>query len=199
MGGVFSSATTFRVALIIAVSFLPSCYMRAQDEATAKKSADISAFAGFLEWKPDLYPGRDLGATVGVDFTKYIRHSPLAPSFEARVNRASGPVIDETSYLIGLKVQGEVAHRFHPYADVLWGRGTIHYNNNTVYRGDNTGTIDFGAGLDFDINKHWQAKFDWQYQRWEPGSNQLFHPSGVLFGVVYHMPFRPYVSHKDPH
>ena len=199
MGRRAQFSRSFHLLLVSVALFLPLPHLRAQDESTAKKSAEISPFAGFLMWKPDLYTGTDYGGTVGVDFTKFIRHSPIVPSFEARVTRADGPIINESSYLIGLKLQGEAKHRFHPYADVLWGRGTIHYNQHTFYPGDNTGLIDFGAGLDFDINKHWAAKVDYQWQHWQPGSNQIFYPSGLLFGVTYHIPFRPYVSHRDPH
>lgn len=184
------------VLLLLATLSSPKCF--AQASPTLGKSAEISTFAGALSLSPAYGGNRDFGGTVGIDFTRYFNTSRFAPSLEFRANMAHGPVVNEHSYLLGLKEQVQVGQRFYPYVDALWGRGNIHFNQNSGYVGDNSGTIDFGAGLDIDIMPRFQAKIDWQTQRWKlDPAHDAFHPNGVVFGIVYRIPFRRFVSQQD--
>jgi opacity protein-like surface antigen len=64
----------------------------------------------------------------------------------------------------------------------------------------------YGGGVDFDINRHWSAKFDVQRQDWSMGKNSYFKPDGsnftlsphtYTFGVTYHFSFSGLNKQKE--
>lgn len=181
-------------------SLLPTT-LRAQALPTATRSADISVFAGFLTDTPDYGPYRNNGVSAGVDYTRYIR-LPIEPSIELRTNIADGKTVNERTYLFGprvaLRLPQRSLRRFHPYADLLVGIGDIHFNfNNNGYLGDNSTVYSYGGGVDIDLVRHFQARFDFNGQHWKTGRNVTYTPNLILFGVVYHIPFRPHIRQGE--
>lgn len=165
---------------------------RAQQASTAYKTAEISAFGGYINLNADLGPRRDQGFAFGVDYTRFF-HFPIAPSLEARTNIASGPAVNEKSYLIGLRAEATTLGRFHPYVDYLAGLGTVHYNESfygpAFNRGDRSAVFNYGGGINFDVASNWQIKADVQRQQWRPGLEKQY-PTPFLFGVTYSIPFK---------
>jgi hypothetical protein len=176
---------------------LPITSTHAQNIPTAYKSEAISVFAGYENANPAYASGRNNGAAFGVDFTRYFHRLPIAPSLEARVNLNSSNATKERTYLIGLQGMVNILHVLHPYADFLVGPGTIHFNQNTTYLGDNSIVFNYGGGVDLDLIRNFQAKFDYQYQSWTLGTNDHITPTILLIGINCRIPFRDHDKQSD--
>ena len=172
----------------------------AQSLATARRSAEITAFGGYTVSHPD-YGGTSYnGETVGANFTLFNRWW-VDPSLEARFSHSSNPIISENSFLVGPRIQKDYG-RFHPYAEALFGVGVISYHPPPSFspndNQDSGRNISFGGGVDFDVTRNFSAKVDFQEQNWNLGKNPPFQPDGsdytlapslLTFGVTYHLPF----------
>lgn len=167
-----------------------------QATTTASKTMDISFFGGYSATRPDYGPQVDNGVTVGANVTRYYRYR-VKPSLETRFGFANGPTVNEQTYLFGFRGQMDYG-RVHPYADVLFGLGNIHYNFIVDPRNPKSGLNDDsvvespGVGLDIDVYRQWQVKADYQYQFWNLGTNDSLSPSVFTVGVTYRIPFRPH-------
>ena len=170
----------------------------AQEVPTESKGADISVFGGVTSLAPGYVSGREIGGTAGVNFTRYFTW-PIAPSIEIRANTANGSQVEERSYLVGFRAQAGVNWRYHPYADFLVGKGTIHYDHPAGgYLGDNSMVVSYGGGVDVDVTHNFQAKLDFQEQKWNIGkdASDKFSPNLITLGVVYRIPFKPNVGRR---
>ena len=175
----------------------------AQATSTASKSLDIAAFGGYAGARPDYAPYHDQGAGFGVDLTRYF-HLPVIPSLEGRGNIITGAAVNEKTFLGGLRVEVPIKHRLHPYGDFLIGAGTIDFKFMPGYTSDNSRVYSFGGGIDVDVVHNIQIKVDGQYQSWNLGKSGgnpngpfTLTPEVLLFGVEYHIPFRPLNKQKD--
>jgi len=161
---------------------------------------DISGFGGYQYVSPDFRSSpHDSGFIAGVNVTRYF-HFPVAPSLELRANIATGPAVNESSYLVGARAQANLGRRFYPYADFLIGPGAIHFNQIFIpgYTHDNSLVKSIGGGVDIDLVRHFQVKLDYQQQFWKIGKEIAgFSPSLLSVGVVYRIPFRPHVKQSD--
>jgi len=188
------------------VSVFRSC---AQSLTTASKGAEISAYGGYVASSPDygLFIKKGIGA--GVDFTIFPR-LPVAPSLEIRGHEAFGGTVTEKALMAGLRVQKDLRQRYHPYADFLIGTGEIVYQVDPYpqYNSDRSKAYSYGGGINIDVAKHFAAKFDFQEQSWNLGSNGNLKPSGgnytlsprtFLVGATYTIPFRKLNSRRDFH
>jgi hypothetical protein len=142
----------------------------------------------------------DTGYAIGLDFTKYFHHVPVAPSFEGRADQAFGTDYDEKTYTVGIKLETARAY-FHarPYITFLIGPGTVHYvqhTGNEIY-GDNSTVYCYGGGMDFNLIGPFRLKVDGQYQKWKLGTGENITPATVIVGVVYKIPFRPHFHQED--
>jgi hypothetical protein len=192
--------------LLVAVLLLPS-QSCAQAISTASRSMDIAAFGGYSGAYTDYGNTRAQGAIAGIDITRFF-HLPIYPSLEVRANMLHGTVIDEDSYLGGLRAEYPLAHRLHPYADALVGVGTLHFKFAPIpgYTGDRSVLLSYGGGIDVDIFRHLQLKIDAQYQNWNLGPNGTsvtqtgnftLTPTVGIVGLEYHIPFRPLIKQRD--
>jgi hypothetical protein len=161
---------------------------------------DISAFGGYERVAPDFQSSPSgNGFVAGADITRYFRF-PIAPSLEARANLTSGPSVNERSYLVGIRAQSQFGRRFHPYADFLIGLGVIHFNQIFIagYTSDKSLVKNIGGGLDMDVVRNFQIKFDFQQQYWKLGTESAgFSPTLATIGITYRIPFRPLVKQSD--
>lgn len=193
-------ASKFPRALLTLGLFLMATLMaapaRAQQDSSASKSAEISAFGGYTNINSD-YGRRNNGITLGADYTRFL-HFPIAPSFEVRANHTSGPGLTEESVLFGLRLEAPFRQRFHPYATVLYGGTKIIFKTppTPTYTYDQSSAISIGGGVDFDVTHDFRAKFDFQQQFEDFGNNGIHQdftltPAGFTIGVVYRIPFKP--------
>jgi Outer membrane protein beta-barrel domain len=184
---------TLSIFLLAALSIAPA---RAQQGASASKSAEISAFAGYTNLNSD-YGTRNNGITLGADYTRFF-HFPVTPSFEVRANHTTGPSLTEESVLFGLRLEAPFRQHFHPYATVLYGGTKIYFNFPPIptYTYDQTSAFSIGGGVDVDVTRNFRAKFDYQQQFEDFGNNGIHQdftltPAGFTVGVVYRIPFKP--------
>lgn len=170
------------------VALLPlSTTARGQAMVGAERGAELAPFGMATVLSPDWGPTHNLGYTVGLDYTHFIR-SIVQPSLEARLTSANGSTVNESSYSGGLKLQASI-HGIHPYATVLAGRGTIKFNyNNGNYYGDASIIYSFGGGAEFNVTPAWKVRVDYTHQHWNLNPNTLT-PTAVGIGLAYRLPF----------
>jgi opacity protein-like surface antigen len=176
---------------------------RAQATSTASRSLDLAAFGGYTGARPDYGPYHDQGMGFGIDVTRYF-HLPIVPSLEGRGNFLSGTAVSQKTFLVGLRAEYPLGHRLHPYANFLVGAGTMHFKFIPGYTSDNSTVYSYGGGIDVDIVHNIQLKVDGQYQSWNLGKSGgnpngpfTLTPEVLLFGVEYHIPFRPLNKQRD--
>lgn len=174
-------------ALLLGVLLATTGIASAQALITAGRGAEFAPFAQTTLVRPDWGPSNNIGYTLGIDYTRFIR-SIVQPSLEVRMTSANGTTVNERSYTGGLKLQTSI-HRVHPYATVLAGYGTIHLNyNDGTYTGDNGIVYSLGGGADFNVTSQWKLRFDFTHQQWNLGNAPLS-PMTLGVGVSYSLPF----------
>lgn len=171
----------------------------AQSLSTASKSAEISAFGAYMGGTPDYGPYTLKGFSAGADFTVF-PHFVLKPALEIRGNVLSASAVTEKTVLFGPRAQIDWRGKFHPYGGFLIGGGEILFHPSPYpgYLGDRSKVYSYGGGINIDIAYHLAAKFDFQQQSWNLGSNSDAASSGsftlaprtLLIGVTYTLPFR---------
>lgn len=171
----------------------------AQSAPTATRALRLSAFAGANGTFTGLSGGKNAGLTAGVDLS--IRpYFSLEPSIEVR---GTYPVHDGTidaqkNILGGLKLAKRFGP-FHPYGDILFGRGEIAYQNGgysdpiglLVYYQTVSGVIAPGAGVDLDVSPHFSLKADASFPRYATPVTPSGHLTGTSLtgGLVYRFNF----------
>ncbi len=170
----------------------PTLHSAAQGLPTASKQLDISAFGGYLSENPDYGPTRNKGFFVGANATRYF-HFPVAPSLEVRYNRATGQYLNDSSFVGGPRIQADIFHRFHPYADFLLGVDSIHFVRpfDPTYLNDTAIVYSLGGGVDIDLVRQFQLKLDYQGHTVSFRSGFSLAPRPLAIGIVYRIPFRP--------
>lgn len=191
-----SRLLTLISATAVSVALAPAS-LWGQAAAVGVRKAEVSAFAAYTRVTPDYGPFINQGFTLGGDYTRPI-HFFLQPSLEIRGTLSPGKTVGEKTFGGGLKAEHPIG-RFRPYADFLVSAGEITYTHPTIdsrgrlYISDNSLVYTYGGGLDFDVNKHWAAKIDYQGEHWNLGSEaQTLTPRLLSIGVVYRIPFRSY-------
>jgi hypothetical protein len=201
-----------RIALLLpfatASLFFETVTTQAQAIPTASKSAEISAFGGYMPSHTDYGPHTLKGFEAGADFTIF-PHFPVAPSLEVRGQYGSSTDVTEKALLLGIRVQKDFRFRLHPYADFLIGIGqlTYHLDPYPNYSQDTSKALSYGGGINLDVSRHLSAKLDIQAQNWNFGKNGALQPNGnytltpytAMVGVTYTVPFRVLNRHSDFH
>ena len=175
-------------ALFLTILLTSAGTASAQALITAGRGTEFAPFAQTTLVSPDWGPSNNLGYTVGIDYTRFIR-SIVQPSLEIRFTGANGKTVNERSYTGGLKLQTSI-HRVHPYATVLVGYGTIAFNYpNGKYTGDDSVIYSLGGGADFNVTSQWKLRLDFTQQEWNLGTNSPLTPMTFGVGVSYALPF----------
>ncbi len=169
----------------------------AQAAPTASQMFRLSAFGGMTGTFTDVLNGHNLGITAGADLTLR-RHFGVTPSVEFRgaIPFVSGTIAGERWLAGGVKLERQFGP-FHPYGDILVGRGAIYYQNGGLveepFRYISTTSMVYspGVGVDLDVNHHLAMKADFQYQFWStyPPLPGTLTPLVLTGGVVYRFDF----------
>jgi Outer membrane protein beta-barrel domain len=177
------SKSAFFIAVLVAtVRFAP-----AQALVSAQRGAEIVPFAQTISLNPDWGPTANVGYTVGIDYTRFIR-SIVQPSLEIRMTSANGETVSERSYIGGLKLQTTI-HGIRPYGTFLAGRGNIFFTDPIAgYLSDNSFIYSLGGGADFTIHSQWDLRVDFTHQQWNIDPQTLT-PTTLGIGVAYRIPF----------
>lgn len=201
----YSRLFSCSVALAAATLFLQP-QAQAQAAPTASRTLGLSAFAGANGTLTGLSGGRNLGFTAGADLG--IRpYFSLEPSIEVR---GTYPVHDGTidaqkNILGGIKVAKRFGS-FHPYGDILFGRGEIDYQGDgynspsglvRYYKTVST-VLAPGAGVDLDLSPRFSLKADASFPRYSTPVTTSGKLTGtaVTGGLVYHFNFGRYPSSR---
>ena len=165
----------------------------AQATVTASRNLGLSAFAGALGVHPEFGGSPNIyGFFLGANATRYFKFA--SPGLEVRFNDASGSVVSQRSFLIGLRVEHAFGprERFRPYLNGLVGPGSTHFvdPSDPGYTQDNSLVLDAGAGLDFDLTSRFAVKGEFQIQHWHLGQESpVFSPEMFGVGLVYRPTF----------
>jgi|GEM_PF-4775823 len=191
----------FLFAFSVAVTGTTSA--SAQAKITADRDAEFDAFGAYT------YIGRaydtsdtNNGATLGADYTHFIKRyrGLIIPSFQMRGTLSSGSAASEKTVEGGIKL-ATTWRRLHPYGDFMLGGGVINFPppanpvlGVTYYKRDASFLYIYGGGITYDVKRDWSAMADYQHQYWDLGQHPVvrFYPQALSFGVVYHIPFKPY-------
>src|ERR1019366_2777155 len=88
---------TPKAALFLGVLLAATQVASAQAVVTGQRSAELVPFAMTTLITPDYGQAHNIGYTVGVDYTRFIR-SIVQPSLEFRYTHANGSQVNERSY-----------------------------------------------------------------------------------------------------
>ncbi|NYF79175.1 hypothetical protein [Granulicella arctica] len=182
--------------LILAASHV--LFAHAQADPTATQRLRLSAFGGATGTDTGLNSGKNIGITAGLDLG-FRSFFSLRPSVEVRGTYPidKGSVDSQKNFLGGLKVE-ERFGRFHPYADILFGRGQINYDggypnasNTLLVLRSVSNVISPGVGLDLDLTNHLAFKADAQIQRYETPvtTSGVLYSKPITLGVIYRFDF----------
>lgn len=195
---------SIRAATLIffALTALRGRLAHAQAVPTATQALQLSTFAGFTGTYTGLYGGKNLGITAGVDLGLRSYFS-LSPALEIRGAYAldQGTIDSQKSALGGLRVAKNFG-RLQPYADILYGRGELHYGSGIPsvddpsfsYTKSASNVLSPGGGVDLRISRHFSLKADAQFQRWSTPLTASHHiySKPYTFALVYRFHFDHY-------
>ncbi len=186
---IHQGTTRARVASVLAsiaiVTVLAAPVAQGQATYTADRTNGFSVFGGFSKLNTD-YGQTDNGYFFGGDFTHSIRYRRILPSLEARYTGSTGPVITESSFMGGLKIETKI-HKFHPYGDLLIGYGKINYVQ--FKQSDNSIAYGGGIGVDYNLTTSFALKVDAQEEFWKLGqATNALTPQMVSVGILYRLP-----------
>jgi opacity protein-like surface antigen len=187
MRNILSSSIT-KSACLLGMFLVTTHIASAQALVSAQRGAEIAPFAQTTIIRPDWGPTSNIGYTLGVDYTRFIR-SVVQPSIEFRMTSANGTTVNERTLSGGLKLQTTI-HRVHPYAAVLVGTGNIVFVHpvSPTYLSDNAMVYSLGGGADINVTSQWKVRLDFMHQGWNLGDATLT-PTALGVGVSYSLPF----------
>ncbi len=156
----------------------------AQARPTATRKADLQIGGGFTYARPD-YGGPMNGGAAYFDFD-FTRHLGIEGVFHFVKDRSGSDAYEKT-YEIGGRYHLTYG-RFVPYGKVMYGRGVFNYpalpgssHANLAYN-----LVAGGAGLDYRLMKHLNARADFEYQRWFGFPQNGLTPKLLTIGGAYH-------------
>ena len=194
-----------RVWILIGVCCLSGLVSqcRAQAVPTAVEPVRFAVFALANYTDAGIADTRSLGATVGADLSFTPGGlSRFVPALEARGTASeAGKLSSLREDLVGPRLSYWYGG-FHPYADVLVGRGRVQYLDGGVIFGERvyvssiTTVYSPGGGLDVPLSHSLTAKLDAQYQFWRVPvvATGAAHPLALSVGVVYQFDFNQKVK-----
>lgn len=192
----FAAPALCRIAVALSGLLASGASLAAQAGPAAAKALDLGVYGGYLGSNPGYGSYHNTGDAFGLEVSHSFAGFSLTPALEFRANLTNGAAVRERTYLPGVRLTGTLLHVLHPYGTFLIGVGTLRFNlSNLSDQSDNSIVYSAGGGLQLDVARHFQIMGDFQYQHWDFGRGDTITPNLVLFGVSYHIPFRPYNSH----
>jgi hypothetical protein len=146
----------------------------AQAHPTAEANSRLSFFAGANGANTGLYNGKNAGITAGADLEVFHLFG-LHPAIELR---GTYPFSDGSSVALKNAMAGlRLEKRFgpvHPYADFLFGRGELNYQNggllskdgSTYYLQSLSNVWSPGGGAEVDVTRRFALRLDVQLQHY---------------------------------
>lgn len=184
--------------VLLGMAVLPAS---GQSVSTASRPIVPSAFAGITGDYTGLYGGRNLGITAGLNLGFHPIFG-LLPAIQVRGTYPidNGSIVGQEHVEGGLRVEKRY-RGFRPYADFLFGRGEMNYQNGGLavplqayrYVQTTSNIISPGVGFEADVTPHVAVMVDGQFQIWQvpfdpsgqtANASHIFSFPGTI-GVVY--------------
>lgn len=187
--------------LCSAIGLLSPLLATAQSAPTASRAIEPSVFFGFSGNYIGLQTARNLSLTAGADLG-FLPFHGFSPAIELRGTYPidSGQVAGEESVEGGLRVSKPYT-RIRPYADLLFGRGELNYQNGGYivpaqsyrYIQSTSNVISPGIGVEIDGTEHLALMLDGQFQHWDlpfgtgssPATPGSLYSKVLTIGLVY--------------
>ena len=187
--------------LCLAASVLHSGAASAQSSPTASRTLQPSVFLGISGDYTGLEGGKNLSLTAGADLG-LPQSFGFTPAIELRGTYPvdSGQIVGEESVEAGIRVSKRYT-RFRPYADLLFGRGELNYQNGGFivpaqsfrYLQSTTNVFSPGIGTEVDATDQLALLVDAQFQHWNipfstgnnPAAPGSITSKVITIGVVY--------------
>ena len=195
-------ALTHRTVVVLSAAFVLAAFShpaaRSQALPTATQAIQLSAFGGVSGVYTGLGDGRNLSITAGAN----LGLRPLFSFYPSITIRGTYPLKSGTvdgleTGLAGLQMQKRFG-RFHPYFNILFGRGQINYvklypdqSGFYYYSASTSNVLSPGGGVDIDVMGPFALKADVQYQHYASpvtvSGSQFATP--ITIGAVYRFDF----------
>ncbi|MEO6923885.1 MAG: hypothetical protein ABI142_08670 [Bryocella sp.] len=189
-----------RIPFLLLLFCIPALPALSQGRSTDFRQIQLYAFGGATGTYTGLSGGRNLGVTAGVDIGLG-QYFGVLPLLEVRGTYPvhSGTIVGEKNFLGGLRVE-KIYGRYHPYVDVLFGRGQLVYQGggypdptlSTLWLRTNSNVFSPGVGVDIDVTRSFAFRADAQYQHYQTPvtvSGSLY-STAITAGVVYRFGYR---------
>ena len=169
----------------------------AQAAPTASEALQINIFAAYARLNPDYGTAMLNGLTFGLDFSHPIRTRLVSPALELRANYAGETIAaGEQVAMGGVRLGSPILStpRLKPYVNFLVGAGQIDFPNNApTYSRDNSVVLNYGAGVDYVLERNFSLKLEFQHQNWTLGRQTAdarftLTPSSYNIGLSYRIP-----------
>jgi hypothetical protein len=164
----------FRGFGTLAALLLFSVAAPAQAVPGATSAFTLNVFLGGTGTSTGLGSSRNAGLTAGatLGFHPFLHVTP-ALEIRGTLPTDQGSVDGQKNVVGGLQVATQF-RRFHPYANILFGRGEITYLNGgyqvpgkfVFYTASHDNVLSPGGGIDFSVSSAWSMKLDYQHQRY---------------------------------
>lgn len=187
--------TGCRALTLLCLSFVLGPVIFGQAIPAATRPFTFSAFGAATGTYTGLNGGKNLGITAGLDMNFKPFHL-YYPSAEVRGTYPidDGQVDAQKLILFGPRIERYYGH-FRPYADFLYGRAKIDYQNGgfpnpagtLLFLDSVSNVFSFGGGLDYTLSDHLALKIDGQFQRFAVPvtSSGTIYAKPLTIGVVY--------------
>ncbi len=196
----------FRTTSLLFFALAASSIAGAQAFPTATQPLQFSAFGAATGTFTGLGGGRNLGITAGIDvgFKPFYRFYPTA-EVRGTYPIDGGQVDSQENVLYGIKL-ARFYGRYHPYANFLFGRGKITYENGgypnlagtLLYLSSVSNVFSYGGGLDLDITDQFALKVDAQFQQYGVPVTTSGHIFSIPIsaGLVYRFDFNHHIHYN---
>jgi hypothetical protein len=159
--------------------------MSAQARPSASRVADLQVGVGFTTAHSDYLPNRINGGAAYFDYD-FTRNLGIEGVFHF-VKDGKGSEVYEKTYEIGGRYHRTYG-RFMPYAKLMYGRGVFNFPAYPGYPHANLAynLLAAGAGVDYKILPHLNARADFEYQAWFGFPPNGLTPKLLTIGAAYH-------------
>jgi hypothetical protein len=174
-------------ALVLGSALVVTVHGNAQALPSVDRGAELSTFVLATSINPDYGQTRNLGYSVGFDYTRFLP-GLVQPSLELRYTHANGRTVNEQAILGGLRLQSTIRN-VHPYFLLMAGRGVIAFNFFNGSSSSNDAMVyAFGGGADLNVGRLWKVRADFSSQHWNLDPSTLT-PSAISVGIAYRVPY----------
>jgi opacity protein-like surface antigen len=177
--------------LCLALFSLSTTALHAQALPAAVKSGGLKVGAGLVLAHPDYSPNNEAGFGIFANYD-FLDHFGAELQFH-QVGGSSATSVSERTFEVG----GRFLWNFHPDLPLLGprqitpflkidvGAGTFSFQNK--YQNATYGLYAGGGGFDYNVTRKFDARVEYEYQRWRSFTPNGLQPNLLTIGVAYRL------------